>query len=92
MQEFAFNFPAHKITYLEEPNVYAQLLSVMSEVDEAKKATFSSDKWEITLEILDIIHAAESALRMLEVEEKTIDVARLAVIQKNKESGYYDNE
>lgn len=67
-----------------------QLAHVCSEVTEAEDAFRGGESAErVAEELLDTIHAAETALRMLGVE---MDEAKRAVIEKNDARGYYGGD
>lgn len=42
-----------------------------------------------TIELMDVIHACETALR--EFEPRHLDAAKMLVIRKNDDRGYYDD-
>lgn len=53
---------------------------------EAEKA-----REEYLMELLDIIHCVETALRMEDVDEAEYERIRQLVIEKNRRRGYYDD-
>lgn len=75
---------------------------IRSEVEEMHEARIALDlyepyerKWilrrnEYGIELMDIIHAVETSLRM-EFTDKEIDELHRAVEDKNRERGYYDS-
>lgn len=48
-----------------------------------------SDRTAYGMELMDVIHAAETALRM-EFDDNEVDALRDAVEEKNRERGYYE--
>lgn len=67
-----------------------QLAHVMSEVNESYDALEDGESSErIAEELMDVIHAAETALRMLGVD---VDKAWRGVIEKNSKRGYYGGD
>lgn len=52
--------------------------------------TAADDLANMAIETLDVIHAAETLLRMLEVRGVDLDAAKRLVIEKNDRRGYYD--
>jgi len=55
--------------------------ATQEKVDEAR--------WNYGMELMDVIHAAETALRMSFADEELEDL-RQDVIEKNEKRGYYD--
>lgn len=47
-----------------------------------------ADRTAYGMELMDVIHAAETALRM-EFSDEEVDALRMAVINKNQRRGYY---
>lgn len=80
---------------------FGKLIEEVSEVEAARNAIdlaydFCDDRDEIEMyrtaygmELMDVIHAAETALRM-EFNDAEVDVLRDAVEDKNRKRGYYE--
>ena len=67
-----------------------QLYHVVSEAREAESAEFQGEGNErIAEELMDAIHAAETALRMLPFDASQLDEIKRGVIEKNDRRGYY---
>lgn len=77
-----YNFPEIK---KKPASLIQQLNKIVEEASEAIKARIERD-----YEIMDLLHACETYLRMR--EEQGIDLKKIKdyVIKKNKERGYYD--
>ena len=74
----------------EPPAFYGQLLKLRGEAYEVMKASAEGEGGErIAEELMDTIHAAETALRMLEAEGVDLGEVRRMVISKNAARGYY---
>lgn len=87
---FQWQFPP-----IAEPPTFlcGQLAHVRSEAREAENADFWGEGTErIAEELLDTIHAAETALRMLPLDERQLDVIKRGVVEKNRARGYYEKE
>ena len=73
-----------------------QIQKILTELKEAKSAEIRYrcsgkeriEKTALGMELLDIIHATETALRM-EYTEDEVDELRAKVIEKNANRGYY---
>lgn len=59
------------------------------EVVEACAAFDDDDRSGAIMELLDVIHAAETALRLMKASRAELDDAKASVITKNRERGYY---
>lgn len=83
-----YRFPA--MAKLNEWDNADQIIKIEEEVEEARKAYFAVDN-EIPygVELMNIIHSAETALRMNFSEEEVAHLHKLAV-EKNRKRGYYD--
>ena len=90
-------FPATR--FVRSNTVYKQLLKLREEVFEVQMAVNrlrmsedEDDAYEVVMESLDAIQAAETLIRIVNREYPAIDVelAQQRVIQKNAERGYYD--
>ena len=75
----------------EQPKfICAQLAKVRSEAREAENADFYGEgDMRTAEELMDTIHAAETALRMLPFDETELDAIKHGVIVKNSKRGYY---
>ena len=84
-----YRFP--RVTFTDTNGIYGQCLHVYSEAMEVLKAVErSGDMSALAMELLDVIHSAETALRILE-EKHGVNVQSLkkSVIGKNAARGYY---
>lgn len=94
MSDYPYNFPefAHKPFYLDYQ--IAKIESEVSEVNVALKDLIFSDGpmrvRALASEIMDVIHACETALRMVN-DSYEVDLAevREMTIEKNRVRGYY---
>lgn len=99
MEKSFYRFPA--MAKLNEWNREQQLASIKSEVSEVKYAIdyleYSSECVDgrtgdlrdlYGLELMDVIHATETALRM-EFTDEEVSELRDAVEKKNRDRGYY---
>lgn len=84
-----YRFPA--MAKLNEWDNVDQITKIEEEVEEARNAYFAMDN-EITygVELMDVIHSAETALRMNFNDEEVAHLHELA-IEKNRKRGYYDD-
>jgi phosphoribosyl-ATP pyrophosphohydrolase len=98
---FVYNFPPHK--GVERGHVMGQARKVLEEAGEALEATadythaeygtaeHASFAYWTAFELMDVIHAAETELRMIEGSlEQSLDEIRDLVEDKNRRRGYYD--
>lgn len=77
----------------EQPKIYQQLAHVRAEAREAEKAEFYNEGNErIAEELMDVIHAAETALRLLPFDELELDRIKRGVVEKNDRRGYYGGD
>lgn len=83
-----YHFPRVKFAGLNE--LGEQLKHVCSEANEAEIAYQHADINHLALELCDVIHSAETAMRILE-ENYGVDVekAKDSVRKKNEARGYY---
>lgn len=85
-----YRFPAMK--GLEEWDNADQIKKIEEEVDEAKEAYFgSTGELPYGLELMDVIQAAETALR-INFGEDEVEHLRQLTIEKNRKRGYYGEE
>ena len=88
MQPFLFQFPQIALT---RDTVVSQLVKIESEAVEAVDAYADCEPdLRIAEELMDVIHAAETALRMLPLSDRELNAVKAGVIAKNEERGYYD--
>lgn len=81
---WAYSFPA----IAGPPDLADQIQHVRSEVNEACAAYYWGEGEErLAEELMDVIHAAETALRMLDVDMGEV---KRDVIEKNYARGYYE--
>lgn len=90
-----YRFPA--MAKLDEFNSREQMQKIKSEFREATRAEINYrcchddvERENYGTELMDIIHATETALRM-EFSDEEIDELQRLVIAKNAERGYYDD-
>lgn len=92
-----YRFPA--IKGLEKLTAESQAMKIIEESDEAKSAQSfwcygngsgddDADRTAYGMELMDVIHAAETAFR-IEFTDEEVDDLRLKVIEKNQRRGYY---
>lgn len=82
-----YRFPA--MAKLNEWDNSKQIEKIDEEVEEVREAYYGSDN-EIAygVELMDVIHAAETALRMTFNDNEVAHLHELA-IEKNRKRGYY---
>lgn len=74
----------------EPPGIEYQVIRVALEASEAEGALLSGEGAErLAEELMDVVHAAETALRMLDVDMRA---KRDEVVAKNRERGHYGKE
>ncbi|ADQ06490.1 conserved hypothetical protein [Caldicellulosiruptor hydrothermalis 108] len=79
-----YNFPEIK----EKPASLIQQLNKI--VEEAAEVIKARDDIERLYEVLDLMHACETYVRIMEAKGVVIDKFVKLIIKKNKERGYYD--
>ena len=67
----------------------AQLGHIEGELREVRAAHKENDMVAIVEELMDVIHAAETALRMLDVAPLTLNRTKEKVVAKNLDRNYY---
>ena len=82
-----YNFP--KIRFIEENTLHTQLLHFASECIEIAERIEHGDMWGITEEVIDMMHSAETWLRIVERHGVDVDGEISKVIEKNRKRGYY---
>jgi len=89
--DMLYHFP--RTRFVDENTIGQQLIHTRREGQEASDELPppGGDIMPLALEIMDIYHSAETALRILE-EKHGIDIQKLmfAVYEKNEKRGYYD--
>jgi NTP pyrophosphatase (non-canonical NTP hydrolase) len=88
MSDMLYHFP--RIIFVSSNNIGHQLEHIKEEVGEAYAELGTSDVSALAIEIMDIYHSAETALRILE-EDHGVDIKSVmfAVAEKNEKRGYY---
>lgn len=92
-----YRFPA--MANIGDLTTEGQAVKILEEADEAKSAQAfwfygngsgdeDADRIAYGMELMDVIHAAETALRM-EFDDSEVDGLRDAVEDKNRKRGYY---
>lgn len=87
-----YRFPA----MVTDNNLRDQMQKILTELKEAKSAEIryrcggreETEKLALLMELLDIIHATETAIR-IEYTEDEVEIGRQKVIEKNARRGYY---
>lgn len=73
---------------IEEFKVHRQLDKIFEELNEANDAYKYETEQQFGIELLDIIQATETLLRM-EFTEDEVEELRAKVVEKNAKRGYY---
>ena len=83
-----FQYQFHAIA---EPEPFGlKLQNVRVEATEALQAYYEElPPEEVATELMDVIHAAETALRQLGMSESELANVRMGVVVKNERRGYY---
>lgn len=89
-REFIFNFPLSRFAPVndDEYTRRGQADQITQEAAEAFSAAEADDEGRYIVELLDCIHACETALA--EFDDSAISKAWWEVLNKNAERGYYD--
>lgn len=84
-----YHFP--RVKFVDENGIYGQVSHINSEACEAAAELGNPDIQFVAMEVMDVYHSAETALRILE-EKYGVDVKALMfkVAAKNESRGYYD--
>lgn len=83
---FQYQFPA----IAEPEDLPKQLQHVKAEAQEAIDAYYEElSPWTLATELMDVMHAAETALRVLGMHEVMLSGVKAGVIVKNERRGYY---
>lgn len=81
-----YRFPA--MAKIGERDAFDQIEHIRDEIDEAILARQDHERQSYGMELLDVIHATETALRM-EFSEEEVERLSDSVIRKNQRRGYY---
>lgn len=90
-----FMFPRTK--FVDENTIDEQLKHLESELEEVKEAK-TPLQINIVEELFDLIHSAETAIRIIiensnnVIDKEAVDFIKDCVIMKNIERGYYNKE
>lgn len=86
---FTFNFG--RVKFVDNNAIINQIDHISSEVKEAFESATTPDKHHTALELMDVLHSAETALRiMAEFHGINLNEIRKDCAAKNKVRGYYD--
>lgn len=84
-----WNFP--RVKFCNNGAIIKQISHLRSEVDEAIAAAMTPDIEHTAMELMDVLHSAETALRiMAEFHGVNLHKVRRDCELKNHERGYYD--
>ena len=86
---FTFNFPPYREIPKTRGGRVHQTAKIRLEAKEASEAAHM-DELSYVMELMDVIHAAETALREFDFE--LLDHAKDMVIRKNRNRRYYREE
>jgi hypothetical protein len=88
MTGMLYHFP--RARFVDENGIYGQVSHINSEATEAAAELGNPDIQFVAMEVMDVYHSAETALRILE-EKYGVDIKALMfkVAAKNEERGYY---
>ena len=86
-----FTFP--ETIFAQKNSLSNQIIHLESECREVSQAFFSEPKIErVVEELLDVIHSAETALRIIQRQhDVSLNKAIRDILRKNMERNYYDN-
>ena len=82
-----YNFP--RIKFADENTLHTQLQHFASEYIEIVERIEHGDMWGITEEVIDMMHSAETWLRIVERHGVDVDAEISKVIEKNRARNYY---
>lgn len=85
---YSYQFPR----YGKDIGCERQLDKIQSEVTEAVREQARCDCFNLSVELLDVIHATETELRHLEGNGVSLSEAYDYVISKNEDRDYYKGE
>lgn len=90
---FCYGFP--RTRFVDLNTLHKQIKHIKSEAVEVELSYLKEDHHfsikEVAEEILDVIHSAKTALRIIEKRGVDIDAAKERVIKKNQVRCYYDD-
>lgn len=79
--------------YANPPRLRTQIVHVELEAAEAENALTDEEPPErVAEELMDVIHSAETALRLLPFDEAQLDAIKRGVVEKNQRRGYYGGD
>lgn len=83
-----YHFPRAK--FVDDNGICGQVAHIQTEADEAFRELTNPDVMPLAIEVMDVYHSAETALRILE-EKYGVDIRDLMqqVADKNEARGYY---
>lgn len=84
-----WQFPPIKKT----DSLILQIGHLRSEVNEVVNAKLNRESNErLAEELMDVIHSAETTLRMLPFTDEALDGIKRRIVSKNEARGYYESE
>lgn len=88
MLNLIYHFPRAK--FVDENGICGQVAHIQTEADEAFRELTNPNVDVLAMEVMDVYHSAETALRILE-EKYNVDIQELMnkVADKNEARGYY---
>lgn len=93
---WSYQFPDATIIARREfgsDDVGLQAIRILGEVQEVLEAIAKEPEWRaewrVASELMDVIQASETALRMMDVDVCELSRIKLATIAKNEARGYY---
>lgn len=88
ISDMLYNFPRAK--FVDANGICGQVFHLETEISEAKAELHNPDIIPLAMEVMDIYHSAETALRILE-EKYGVNIRSLMqlVADKNDARGYY---
>lgn len=86
--DMLYNFPRAK--FVDANGICGQVFHLETEINEAKAELHNPDIIPLAMEVMDVYHSAETALRILE-EKYAVNISSLMqlVADKNDARGYY---
>ena len=86
-----FNFP--RVKFVDNGAIVNQIAHLRSEVNESHEAALTPDIHHTAMELMDTLHSAETALRIMEeFHGVNLSQIRCEVERKNTLRGYYDGD
>lgn len=88
MKNMIYHFPRTK--FVDENGICGQVAHIQTEADEAYRELQNPDIEPLAMEVMDVYHSAETALRILQ-EKYGVDIQALMqrAAKKNEARGYY---